>query len=172
MWYNYDALSLEPGRASFLLIENRIPNNRYVPVVACAGRATWLMQPDRRIATGGCAMTASGGNDTSVRSRRRTRQGVRRPWRQPATVRLLWLHMVLAGTVRPSGKMIIKSDLTVMENRACNIHTYRSANTAERERVFFKRSLRQGTVFFRNGFHRGGVVSKHDHAKGEVYPSG
>ena len=42
MWYNYDALSLEPGRASFLLIENRIPNNRYVPVVACAGRATWL----------------------------------------------------------------------------------------------------------------------------------
>ena len=68
--------------------------------------------------------------------------------------------------------MIIKSDLTVVENRACNIHTYRSTNTAEQERVFFKRSLRQGTVFFRNGFHRGGVVSKHDLTKGEIYPSG
>ena len=99
IWYNKMLSPLEPGESYLLLIENRIPNNRYVPVVACAGRATWLMQPDRRIATGGCAMTDSGVNDTSVRSCRRTRPGVRRPWRQPATVRLLWLHMVLASTV-------------------------------------------------------------------------
>ena len=102
-WYNKTISPLEPGESYLLLIENRIPNNRYVPVVACAGRAIWLMQPDRRIATGGCAMTDSGVNDTSVRSRRSTRQGVRRPWRQPATVRLLWLHMVLESTVRPRG---------------------------------------------------------------------
>ena len=120
IWYNKTLSPLEPGESYLMLIDNRIPNNRYVPG-APAGRATWLMQPDRRIATDGCAMTDSGVNDTSVRSCRRTLPGVRRPWRQPATVHLLWLHMVLAGTVRPSGKMIIKSDLTVMENHACNI---------------------------------------------------
>ena len=66
MWYNKTLSPLEPGESYLLLIDNRIPNNRYVPVVACAGRATWLMQPDRRIATDGCAMTDSGVNDTSV----------------------------------------------------------------------------------------------------------
>ena len=44
-------------------------------------------------------MTDSGVNDPSVRSHWSTQEGVRRPWRQPATVRLLWLHMVLAGTI-------------------------------------------------------------------------
>ena len=61
MWYNYDALSLEPGRASFLLIENRIPNNRYVPTDAgdCKrlGDKTEpkssARDPDRGIATNG-----------------------------------------------------------------------------------------------------------------------
>ena len=55
--------------------------------------------------------------------------------------------------------MIIKSDLTVTENRACNIQTYRSTNTAERERVFFKRSLHQGTVFSETDFAKGELCS-------------
>ncbi len=138
MWYNYDALSLEPGRASFLLIENRIPNNRYVPVVACAGRATWLMQPDRRIATGGCAMTDSGVNDTSVRSHWSTQEGVRRPWRQPATVRLLWLHMVLASTVRPRGGGLCPKPVYGC-GKLCVQHTHIQlafTKTTEAERVF------------------------------------
>ena len=100
-------------------------------------------------------------------------QGVRRPWRQPATVRLLWLHMVLAGTVRPRGEdeYQIRPD---GQEKPCMQHTniqVRSTNTAEREESFFKRSLHQGTVFFRNGLRQGWIASKHDHAKGEVYLS-
>ena len=41
IWYNKTHSPLEPGESYLLLIENRIPNNRYVPG-APAGRATWL----------------------------------------------------------------------------------------------------------------------------------
>ena len=41
IWYNKTLSPLEPGEPYLLLIENRIPNNRYVPG-APAGRATWL----------------------------------------------------------------------------------------------------------------------------------
>ena len=145
-WYNKTISPLEPGESYLLLIENRIPNNRYVPVVACAGRATWLMQPDRRIATGGCAMTDSGVNDTSVRSHWSTQEGVRRPWRQPATVRLLWLH---TGSGR-HGKTVGEDNYQVRPDghgKPCVQHIniqVRSTNTAERERVFSKGHFTKG----------------------------
>ena len=61
MWYNHGVFSLEPGESYLLLIENRIPNNRYVPTDAgdCkrlgdkTESKSSARDPDRGIATNG-----------------------------------------------------------------------------------------------------------------------
>ena len=115
-------------------------------------------------------MTDSGVNDTSVRSCRRTRPGVRRPWRQPATVRLLWLH---TGSGR-HGKTVGEDDYQVRPDshgKPCVQHIniqVRSTNTAERERFFSKGRFTKGQFFRKRTSPRVSCVQTRSHQGGSL----
>ena len=138
IWYNKTLSPLEPGEPYLLLIENRIPNNRYVPG-APAGRATWLtsrlkdvrakdqtvglLPADARCQTAGLMILLYAAAVSTGLEQAQVLPGVRRPWRQPATVRLLWLHI---GSGR-HGKTVGEDDYQVRPDghgKSCVQHTH------------------------------------------------